>query len=545
MRYGVVQWLKTYWIWLIIIGTIGVFVPLTGKSDKKMLWQQNLDVLTETINLLQKQSLEPSNQHVMIHAAISGMLSALDPHSMYLDEDEFRNTKNRDRGFVFGTGINIIQYLDELIVSSTIKGSPSEKAGIQPGDVIKEIDGKPTIGWTSENALKYIDGTKNKAVKVNLAIERTGIPNLIYFNILRSEILPSNIYNIMLTKTIGLIFIKDFNETTPNEFERAVYNLKNQGMRSLILDLRNNPGGRVDAALSICNQLFNPNELIFTQKGRSHDNVVRKCDPKNYNNNELPIVVIINHHSASSSEIVAGSIQDHDRGLIVGQTSWGKGLVQEEIAINRTQGLALTTARYYTPSGRCVQRNYKNCVDDYHLDNYNEKLIQHQGPKFKTDLGRTVYGNEGIVPDYVVGNDKPAILANNISDQINNSYFFKFALIEKERHSIKPQQSVDDKTVKRFKIWLKQQKVAINEADWNDFKIKTNIQNLLSSNIQNIIYGSEAQFKFQYTYDPQVKMALAVMPKAELLLKQRMNALKKYTSSLQITNQQQKCSVFK
>ena len=515
------RWLKRYWIWLVILATTGLYAPLAGRTGDDRARQRSLDTLTEIMGLVQKQSVDPPTPKAMTHASISGMLHTLDPHSYYMDETEFRAMRDEQRGSFFGIGSIIAQQPDGIVIVSTVRGGPSEKVGLRAGDNIKEIDGKSTENWSSNAAVSKLRGEKGTVVEV--AVQRMGFPGLLRFSITRSEI-PSNsvYYSFMLNPTTGFITIKDFGETTSEEFERAVKSLKAQGMTSLILDLRFNGGGLLDAALGICRQLLGPNELIVTQRGRDGKDVVETRTPRGSGMDPFPMVVLINRGSASASEIVTGAMQDHDRALVVGQVSWGKGLVQAVMAINRTRGLALTTARYYTPSGRCIQRDYSHGLDDYLLpdDDTSKGPALPQGPKFKTDLGRIVYGSGGITPDYMADNGKVTPFVANLRYQ--NSAFFKFAVLEKEKHGVKPQQAVDEALVARFKAWLAEQKIEFTEADWKDPQNQADIRDQLGSELQNVAFGVEAGFRFQCARDPQVRKALEVMPEADAMLKRKM-----------------------
>ena len=514
------RWLKRYWIGLVILATAGVYAPLAGRTGEDRARQKSLDTLTEIMGLVQKQAVDPPTPRAMTHATISGMLHTLDPHSYYMDEAEFRSMRDEQRGSFFGIGSIIAQQPDGIVIVSTVRGGPSEKLGLRAGDIIKEIDGKSTENWTSNAAVQKLRGDKGTVVEV--AVQRMGFPGLLRFSITRSEI-PSNsvYYSFMLTPTTGFITIKDFGETTSEEFERAVRTLKSQGMQSLILDLRYNGGGMLDAALGICRQLLGPNELIVTQRGRDPKDVVETRTPKGSGSDPFPMVVLINRGSASASEIVTGAVQDHDRGLVVGQTSWGKGLVQAVMAINRTRGLALTTARYYTPSGRCIQRDYMHGIDDYLLPEEDPKEpVQPQGPKFKTDLGRVVYGGGGITPDYMAASGKLTTFVANLRFQ--NSAFFKFAVVEKEKFGVKPQQDATDAIMARFKTWMAEQKIECTEAEWKDPQNQADMRDQLAIEMQNVGYGVEAGFRYTCGRDPQVRKALEVMPEAEAMLKRKM-----------------------
>ncbi|MGA2079678.1 MAG: S41 family peptidase [Holophaga sp.] len=518
------HWLKKYWIGLVILATTMVYAPLAGRSGDERARQKSLDTLTEIMDIVQKESVDPPAPKQMAHATISGMLRTLDPHSYYMDEAEFRSMREEQRGSFFGIGSIIVQQPDGIVIVSTVRGGPSEKVGLRAGDVIREIDGKSTENMTSNAAVQKLRGDKGTVVEV--AVQRMGFPGLLKFSITRSEI-PSNsvYYSFMLNPTTGFITIKDFGETTSEEFERAVRNLKAQGMKALILDLRFNGGGMLDAALGICRQLLGPNELIVTQRGRDGRDVVENRTPKGAAMETFPMVVLINRGSASASEIVTGAVQDHDRGLVVGQVSWGKGLVQAVMAINRTRGLALTTARYYTPSGRCIQRDYTHGLDDYLLPDEDPKgPVAPQGPQFKTDLGRVVYGGGGITPDFTVDGGKLTPFVTNL--KFRNSAFFKYALVEKEKYGVKPQQEVGDAIMARFKAWLTAQKIEFAEADWKDPQNQSDMRDQLGIEMQNVAFGVEAGFRFTCIRDPQVQKAVEVMPEADAMLQRKLLTFK-------------------
>jgi carboxyl-terminal processing protease len=525
-------WLKKHWTWMVIVATTAVYAPLAGRTGDERSRQRSLESLTEIMALVQKQSVDPPTPRQEAHATISGMLHTLDPHSYYMDESEFRMMREDQRGSFFGIGSIIVQQPDGIVIVSTVRGGPSEKVGLRAGDSIREIDGKSTENWTSQGAVQKLRGDKGTVVEV--AVQRAGFPGLLRFSITRSEI-PSNsvYYNFMLTPTTGFITIKDFGETTSEEFEKAVRGLKTQGMKELILDLRGNGGGLLDAAVGICRQLLGANELIVTQKGRDGRDFIETRTPKGSTLDPFPMVILINRGTASASEIVTGAVQDHDRGLVVGQTSWGKGLVQAVMAINRTRGLALTTARYYTPSGRCIQRDYMHGLDDYLLpeDAKDPKDVKDakevpapKGEVFKTDLDRVVYGGGGITPDYTVEGDKITPFVSNL--RYRNSAFFKFAVLEKEKHGVKPQQVPDDAMMARFKTWLTEQKIECTDAEWTDAQNQADMRSLIGMEMQNVAFGVEAGFRFISGRDPQVKKALDLLPEADALLKRKLGTRK-------------------
>ncbi len=521
------RWFKSSWIWMVILATTAIYAPLAGRAGDEKARQRSLDTLTEIMGLVQKQSVDPPAPRQEAHAAISGMLHTLDPHSYYMDESEYRTMREDQRGSFFGIGSVIQQQPDGVVVVSTVRDGPSEKVGIRAGDFIREVDGKSCEGLTSNAVVQKLRGEKGTVVEV--AVQRAGFPGLLRFSITRKEI-PSNSvqYAFMLTPTTGFIAIKDFGETTSEEFEKAVRTLKGEGMTELIVDLRYNGGGMLDAATGICRQLLGPNELIVSQRGRDGRDMVETRTPKGATLDTFPMVILINRGTASASEIVTGAVQDHDRGLVVGVTSWGKGLVQQVMPISRTRGLALTTARYYTPSGRCIQRDYMHGIDDYLLPEDTKAPLGEKGPAYKTDLGRTVYGGGGITPDYDIDQGKLTTFVGNL--RFRSSAFFKFAVLEKERlekekRAIKPQQVPDDELMARFHVWLKEQKIDCTDAEWNDAQNQADMRDQLAMEMQNIAFGMEAGFKYISARDPQVKKALEVMPEAASMLKKKILSL--------------------
>ena len=509
------RFIKRNWMWMVMVATVLVAGPLLARSAGEGARQRSLDTLTEIMDLVQKQNPEPPAPRQLTHATIQGMLHTLDPHSNYMDESEFRLLREEQKGSFFGIGAIIQQHDQGIAIISPMKGGPAERLGIRSGDIIKEIDGTTTEGMTSNGALQKLRGEKGTLVE--LAIQRAGLADLLRFSIPRAEVPTNSVYySFMLNPTTGFILIRDFGETTADEFERAVANLKKQGMQQLILDLRGNGGGVLDAAIGICRQLLGPDQLIVSQKGRDGREENQTRTSKGTQLDPFPLVVLINRGSASASEIVTGAIQDHDRGLVVGQTSWGKGLVQSVLTINRSRGLALTTARYYTPSGRSIQRDYTHGLDDYYNPE-DEKDVKPQGPVFKTDLGRTVYGGGGINPDYPV----PAIRLNEFMVDLRFRYsaFFRFAVHEKEHFGIKANQHADEAVLTRFRTWATEQKLTIAEKDWT--ANREAIQEQLSLEMQNVAFGIEAGFKLQCEKNPEVLRAMELMPEAEALLKKK------------------------
>ena len=512
------RFVKRNWMWLTLLATVALAGPLLAHSGGEQAKQHSLDTLTEVMDLVQKDSPEAPTGKQLTHATLQGMLHTLDPHSNYFDESEFRMLREEQKGSFFGIGAIIQQHEQGIAIISPMRGGPAERLGVRSGDIIKEIDGVSTEGMSSNAALQKLRGEKGTLVE--LSVQRTGMPGLLRFSIPRAEVPTNSVYfSFMLTPTTGLILIKDFGETTSDEFERAVATLKKQGMKQLVLDLRGNGGGVLDAAIGICRQLLGPDQLIVSQKGRDGHEESQTRTSKGAQFDPFPLVILIDRGTASASEIVTGAVQDHDRGLVVGRTSWGKGLVQSVLTINRSRGLALTTARYYTPSGRCIQRDYSHGLDDYYNPD-DDKNTKPQGPAYKTDLGRLVYGGGGINPDIVVTPPKATEYLLNL--RYRYSAFFRYAVQEKERFGVQPGQHADDVVLDRFRTWVLEQKLPYTDKDWAENRDAMKEQ--LSIEMQNVAFGVEAGFKLQCEKDPVVQKALEVMPEAEDLLQKKLQA---------------------
>lgn len=356
-------------------------------------------------------------------AAIQGMLSTLDPHSAYFPYSEFKKLKEDQDSRFYGIGVTIVSHRDGVYVQSAVEGTPAAKLGLKYGDRILEVDGKDARGWSSEQVSKNVRGALGEPVTIK--VERAGSQAPLYFTIVRDSVpLPSIRNSYMIRPGTGYIGLTGgFQRSSDEELNKAMKRLAEQGMRQLILDLRGNPGGLLDQAIDVASEFLPRGYVIVSVKGRTEysEPIVYKStgsDPAT-----VPLVILINRNSASASEIVAGAIQDHGRGLIVGETSFGKGLVQRIFQLPFNTGLTLTTARYYTPYGRSLQRDYSSgSLYDYYTrhdpaenqpQNNNRNIESpltlasptphpHKGAAVQTAVGRVFYGGGGITPDIEV-----------------------------------------------------------------------------------------------------------------------------------------------
>jgi carboxyl-terminal processing protease len=357
-------------------------------------------------------------------AAIQGMLSTLDPHSSYFPFSEFKKLKEDQDSRFYGIGVTIVRHLDGVYIQSAVDGTPAARLGLRYGDRILEVDGKDARDWSSEQVSKNVRGGKGEAVTIK--VERAGAEQPMNFTIIRDSVpLPTIRNAYMIRSGIGYVGLTGgFQRSSDDELRAAIKRLQEQGMRQLVLDLRGNPGGLLDQAIDVASEFLPTGQVVVSVKGRTEysDEIVYKsngADPAT-----MPLVVLINRNTASASEIVAGAIQDHGRGLIVGETSFGKGLVQRIFQLPFNTGLTLTTARYYTPYGRSLQRDYSSgsLYDYYTRHDLTENEAQpvaspgnrnlesplalasptphpNTGPAVKTAAGRVFYGGGGITPD--------------------------------------------------------------------------------------------------------------------------------------------------
>jgi carboxyl-terminal processing protease len=417
------------------LGRNGAVFPFLGSSkDNK---------LNGVIRYVEDNYVDTVSRQVLTDKAISGMLQGLDPHSVYILPSEFHDYTDPLIGSFEGIGVRFQLERDTITVINTISGGPSEKIGIRAGDRIVRIDGKNVAGIRITNAdvLKMLKGKKGS--RVNVSIFRRGVGSLLDFTITR-DVIPTYSVDIayMATPAIGYIRLNNFSETTAGEVEKALLDLKSGGMTKLIIDLRGNGGGYLKAAILVADQLLPEGKLIVYTEGAHHRKDVFYAESGGLFE-KGDVVILIDEWSASASEILAGAIQDNDRGTILGRRSFGKGLVQEQMNMKDGSAIRLTVARYYTPTGRCIQKPYTGGTDAYYLEYYhrvqngdNEVPDTSKIPdslKFKTPKGKIVYGGGGILPDILVPAEKDSALLY-YSRAVNKGVIYQFAFDYTDRY---------------------------------------------------------------------------------------------------------------
>ena len=469
----------------------------------------------------------------LVYSAITGMLQTLDPHSSFMDPRSYAQMRERQEGRYYGLGISINVVEGGITVFSIFEGSPASQQGLRRGDIIARIEGEDTQGWTSDQAVGQLRGARGTSVRIS--IRRAGYDQLIDLDVLRDEIhIPTVRTAFMLDETTGYILLSDFGENSNEEMGVALSALRAQGMQRIVLDLRNNPGGALDQAISISNRFLPRGDLIVYTRGRvsNSDQDYRATEQSEYL--DLPMITLVNRSSASASEIVSGALQDHDRSLIVGETTFGKALVQSVYRVSGGAGVAVTTARYYTPSGRLIQRPWDGTFDEYLTYALREQDAgqAHEPERLKfTDGGRRVYGGGGVEPDRrfdgpTEGFDPSRFSRTLFARNLFNTFSQRFTRAGDQRISASPsaparELSVDfevtDAMLAEFKEHVQaSSSVRMNEEAWQEDQ--PFIRAMLRYGIDVDLFGVEVARKNLAGQDPQLGYALTLFPEAEALM---------------------------
>lgn len=406
-------------LWMAICVVIGIligsFYANHFSGNRLNIINSGSNRLNNILHIVDDQYVDTVNVDSLVEKAIPLILAELDPHSVYINAKDVQIATDDLKGSFSGVGIEFTIREDTIHVQNVISNGPAERAGIVAGDKIVSIDDKPFVGKivTNEEAMHRLKGPKD--TKVKLGILRYGSKKEQFFTVTRGDIPVKSISaTYMLDETTGYIRIKSFGETTYSDLLISLAKLSQEGFENLIIDLRDNTGGYLQSAVQMVNEFLPKDRLIVYTQGRKSPRHDYRSDGRG-SYQKIPLVVLINEGSASASEIFAGAIQDNDRGTIIGRRSFGKGLVQQQLPFADGSLIRLTVARYYTPSGRCIQKPYaaggdKNYEQDLitryqHGEFFNQDSIKHTGPAYKTSIGRTVYGGGGITPDIFVPED--------------------------------------------------------------------------------------------------------------------------------------------
>ena len=497
----------------------GVFGPgLTGVSAAAAPPEEDLKTsikqFTKVYEVVENNAADKVTADKGIYkGAIPGMLRTLDPHSNFFDPKDFQALRDDQSGHYYGVGMQVAPRNGKTIVVAPFGGSPAYKAGLRPGDVILEVNGKRTDNMTTPEVADLLKGPR--ATHVVVIVGREGADKPVTFDIVRDEIPRFSVEEAFwLRPGIAYMHISQFNENTSQEMEEKFNKLGETNIRGLVLDLRENPGGLLNEGVAVAGHYLRKGEVVVSHRGRASAEKPYLARGSAYGQN-YPIVVLVNRYSASAAEIVAGALQDHDRGWILGETTFGKGLVQTVFPLEDNTGLALTTAHYYTPSGRLIQRDYSNIS---FLDYYYGKHGETKNPLDvkSTDSGRTVYGGGGITPDQKYEAPK----YNKFQTELLRKFdFFNFsAKWFGARNQIKLPKGwePDASVLNEFHEYLQKEKTSFTEAEWTENH--TWIQQQLKREMYASGFSYEDSQRVAIETDPMVGKAVDAMPEARALL---------------------------
>ena len=479
----------------------------TPSSDSDV--RDSLKQFTQVYETVEQNYADPVNADKAIYnGAIPSMLHQLDPHSNFFDPKSYSALREEQRGKYYGVGMTVGPRNNKVIVIAPFVGTPAYRAGIRPGDIIAAIDGKPTDNMSTSDVADLLKGPKGTTVRITML--REGSDHPLEFAVVRDEIPRYSVdLHFMIKPGIGYMHVSGFQETTEHEVAEALDQMGD--LRGLVLDLRQNPGGLLSEGVGVADKFLKKNQLIVSHHGRSSPEK-RYVAAHGNGGKDYPLVVLVNRGTASAAEIVAGAIQDHDRGLIVGEITFGKGLVQTVYPLAENTGLALTTAKYYTPSGRLIQRDYSNLsLYDYYYNRESEDNNANHEVKL-TDGGRTVYGGGGITPDVKLA----AIKSNKFQESMLQHYaLFNFAKRYALAHKIGQNLEVDDVLLLDFRKFLDSEKIPYTEAELieNNDWLRSNLKSELFVDA----FGQEEGLKVRAETDPDVIKALDLMPQARAL----------------------------
>jgi carboxyl-terminal processing protease len=526
---------------LVLIGAaIGGFLserPVSSTGESQVGPGSIRADYSEALSVIKENYAGEIDHEALTDSSVQGMLWTLDPHSAFFTAAEFRTLFEEQASQFYGIGVSILQYPDGVYIQSVIPGTPAEEAGLRYGDRFLEIDGRDATDWTSSEVSKNVRGERGS--KVRLAMERPDSSDPIQFEIVRGGVpLPSVRNAFMLNDGVGYIGLTGgFQETTAAEFDEAVADLQSKGMKSLVLDLRNNPGGLLKQAREIVSRFIEPGKTVVTVKGRSSYARTEQLQTSGEPLRDLPVVVLMNGGSASASEIVAGALQDYARGLVLGENSFGKGLVQRIFPLPFGTGITLTTARYYTPYGRSLQKDYSNgsIYEYFSLSSENGSMDDVPKPKGTpviTANGRVYYGGRGIEPDISV---RPTEF-NAQRLRINQAAFYFVRKLAYGKVKGKEDFRIGRQ---RFLKDVSTSKIEVDESLFSAFKEFVRAQKSLGLSLESIdkeneyarmqlreemataLYSNEIGQQVLLENDPQVRKAVESVQGAKTLLSRK------------------------
>lgn len=520
-------WMATFAV--VTVSTLALFEPTSfvpwERPERNNIYQEMMR-FSEALNAVSKYYVEEVKTPALVDGAISGMLETLDPHSVFIPKDQLEDVTEKFEGHFFGIGIEFLIIKKWPTVIAPIGGSPSERLGLRAGDQIVQIGGKSSYNLSQDEIITQLRGPRGSQVKIT--IQRPGFESTFDVTITRDKI---SIYSVepvfMIDDQTGYIGMKRFSKTTAEELENALMKLEAQGLKQLILDLRSNAGGYLDQAVEVADKFIERGRKIVYTRGRipqADDDYLATDDD---HHKPFPTIILIDHGSASASEIVAGAMQDWDRALIVGETSFGKGLVQTQIGLKDGSAIRVTTAKYYTPSGRLIQRPYENghfgeyveaAYDDVD-PNANADSLKNR-PVYQTSSGRKVFGGGGITPDVQIKWLLPThftvdLIVKNVFLEYAGDFASKNRQLANNFEAFRETWAPNERMLADFRRLLEAKNIKFDQTSWN--ADQNLIRLLLKKEIALHLWDRERAAQVEVHDDPQFKEVLRLFPQAEKL----------------------------
>ncbi len=486
-----------------------------GETDsagaKEAALPEDVSLFAKALALVEQNSADQLNPDKALYdGALPGMMRSLDPHSNFFDPKEYALLREDQVGHYFGVGMEVTTRNGRTVVTAPFPGSPAWKVGLRPGDIIVSVNDKTTENLNTTEVADLLKGPRNTQVKV--VVSREGAADYLTFTVVRDEIARKSVQDAFWVRP-GIAYVKilSFGESTGQELESTLKSVGESKIKGLVLDLRGNPGGLLDTAVAVADHFLPKGSLIVSHHGRESQERKYTANSGNHGR-DYPIVVLVDRMSASAAEIVAGAMQDHDRAWILGETTFGKGLVQTVYPMAGNTALALTTAHFYTPSGRLIQRDYSH---ESFYDYYNRRDETTRNPQDVkiTDSGRTVYGGGGITPDEVY--KAPAM--DRLESQLIRNGLFAFTRVYFATHILKPDAGwmPDATTIRELHDYLLNNQYHFTEpeftgdTDW--------IRRYLAREMYVWVFGKDESDRVFAQTDPEVARAVESMPKAQAL----------------------------
>jgi carboxyl-terminal processing protease len=506
----------------------GLFGRSALATDDKV--PEHYRAFTAALNAIETSYIDKVDSDNLVYGAVRGMLGTLDPHSSFFSPKEYAQMRERQEGRYYGIGVSIQAIDGDITAMQVFEQSPAYKKGIRRGDVLANVEGEDTKGWTVDQAMRKLRG--QKGTEVGVGVRRRGYPEMIKFALVRDEVyIPTVPAYFMIDDTTGYIRMQDFGENTDRDVKRALRDLSAKGMKRLLFDIRGNPGGPLDQAIKVSNEFLPKGKMIVYTRGRvpNSDQDYRATEDSEFT--DMPIVALVNRNSASAAEIVSGALQDHDRAYLVGETTFGKALVQSVYRISGGAGLALTTAHYYTPSGRIIQRPWDASFDEYlsyTLRDQDANKAHNPSDLKRTDAGRPVYAGGGIEPDKRVAGPLEGFNPGRFGRMLVArgefaNYAQKFAAegdtritqASTNRKLVKRNFPVDEAMVADFREQMKSDKLKIDEEAFA--KDAEFIKAMIRFEIDNAVFGIADARRHLIGVDPQAQAALTMFGEAQKL----------------------------